>query len=338
MKWNWFKGLPGIEPPAAPVAIESVDREALFGPADYEADAALVDAVNTALLLDQPLLLTGEPGTGKTQLAEKLAIELGLEPVFRFETKSTSVAQDLFYTFDHIARFQAAQAGAADPDLHPLRFVEYQALGRALLQSLDADRAKLWFHGEKLPLWFRGERRAVVLIDEIDKAPSDFSNDALNEIERHYFRLREWEAREVHADKARRPVVVITSNSERQLPDAFLRRCIFHHLQPIDRPRLERITLRRLAALHVQRGRLLDDALKLFFDLRDEPEGGARYDLRKKPSTAEFLGFMTALAQEAHADPKASLSAQHARSLLSTLVKAPEDQVSARRHPLLQIP
>jgi MoxR-like ATPase len=330
MPLNWFQGKPGLSPPKVPVVVESVDREKLFGAAEYDADEALVDAVNTALLLDQPLLLSGEPGTGKTQLAEKLALELGLEPVFRHETKSTSVAQDLFYTFDHVARFQVAQGSQNKDDLNPLHFIDYGALGRAILQSLPEDKAKERIAGVELPTWFKGPRRAVVLIDEIDKAPSDFPNDALNEIERHYFRLREAGNVEISAAKGFKPIVIITSNAERQLPDAFLRRCIFHHLNPIDRKRLESIATRRLASLMVKSGPMLDDAMKLFFELRESP-----FDLRKRPSTAEFLAFVAALIGDERVKVDAPLPAAAARQVLSTLIKSPEDQVAAKTHPLL---
>ncbi|HMW22758.1 MAG TPA: MoxR family ATPase [Burkholderiaceae bacterium] len=326
---TWFHGKPGMELPRGPVEIASIDRDRYFGADNYDAEPGLCDAVNTALLLDQPLLLTGEPGTGKTQLAEKLALELGLKDcLFKFETKSTSVAQDLFYTFDHVARFQAAQVSSAADALSPMRFVEFGALGRAVINSLPAGDACQFFLPPELPSWYRGPSRAVVLIDEIDKAPSDFPNDALNEIERHYFRIREWRGgREVHADPQLRPVVVITSNSEKQLPDAFLRRCVFYHLQPIEPARLEAITLRRLAALKVSSGAMLESALTLFFRLRE-----ARLDLRKRPSTAEFLAFVTALSQDAEVAPDRALSAEPVLRCLATLVKAPEDQEAARRH------
>lgn len=330
MTSNWFQGRPEIAVPAKPVEIESIDRDTFFGPENYEAEDGLRDAVNTALLLDQPLLLTGEPGTGKTQLAEKLALELGLQ-LFKFETKSTSVAQDLFYAFDHVARFQAASVSKDEAALQALRFIDFGALGKAVVQSLSRDSASKLFSEGKLPDWYRGPSRAVVLIDEIDKASSDFPNDALNEIERHYFRIREVPGGlEVKAAASQRPVLVITSNSEKQLPDAFLRRCIFYHLQPINAERLRKITLRRLAALKVQSGPLLEEALQLFFDLR-EP----RYDLRKRPSTAEFLGFVAALASEPGAVPDQPLQPAHARRVLATLVKAPEDQAAAAHHPKL---
>ena len=326
MSFDWFKGKPGTPPATIALQIKSIDRTKFFGPDHYDAEPGLADAVNTALLLAQPLLVSGEPGTGKTQLAEKMALELGL-PLFKFETRSTSVAQDLFYSFDHVARFQAAQAGTDKAALDPLRFIEFGALGRAIVQSLPKEEAAKLFPDGTLPEWYSGPNRAIVLVDEIDKAPSDFPNDALNEFERHYFRIREVGGREVRAAEALRPVIVITSNSEKQLPDAFLRRCVFFHLQPIDAERLRRIVISRLAgeSLKVQSGRLLNDALALFVNLRSPG-----LDLRKRPSTSEFLGFVAALASEG-ASPDQPLSSELALRHLATLVKAPEDQEAARR-------
>lgn len=329
MASDWFKGTPDIPPATRPAKIDSIDRARFFGPDAYDAEPGLADAVNTALLLAQPLLVSGEPGTGKTQLAEKMALELGL-PLCKFETRSTSVAQDLFYHFDHVARFQTAQSDTNKAALDPLNFIEFGALGRAIVESLPRDEAATLFPAGRLPDWYGGPRRAIVLIDEIDKAPSDFPNDALNEVERHYFRIREvGGGRVVSAAEALRPIIVITSNSEKQLPDAFLRRCVFFNLQPIEAERLRRIVVRRLAGLQVRPGRLLDEALALFADLRSRD-----YDLRKRPSTSEFLGFVAALASDGAAFDQA-LPVGLAQRHLSTLVKAPEDQEAARRHPRL---
>lgn len=329
MASDWFKGTPDIPPATRPAKIDSIDRARFFGPDAYDAEPGLADAVNSALLLAQPLLVSGEPGTGKTQLAEKMALELGL-PLCKFETRSTSVAQDLFYHFDHVARFQTAQSDTNKAALDPLNFIEFGALGRAIVESLPTAEAATLFPAGRLPDWYGGPRRAIVLIDEIDKAPSDFPNDALNEVERHYFRIREvGGGRVVSAAEALRPIIVITSNSEKQLPDAFLRRCVFFHLQPIEAERLRRIVVRRLAGLQVRPGRLLDEALALFADLRSSD-----YDLRKRPSTSEFLGFVAALASDGAAFDQA-LPVGLAQRHLSTLVKAPEDQEAARRHPRL---
>lgn len=329
MASDWFKGTPDIPPATRPAKIDSIDRARFFGPDAYDAEPGLADAVNTALLLAQPLLVSGEPGTGKTQLAEKMALELGL-PLCKFETRSTSVAQDLFYHFDHVARFQTAQSDTNKAALDPLNFIEFGALGRAIVESLPTAEAATLFPAGRLPDWYGGPRRAIVLIDEIDKAPSDFPNDALNEVERHYFRIREvGGGRVVSAAEALRPIIVITSNSEKQLPDAFLRRCVFFNLQPIEAERLRRIVVRRLAGLQVRPGRLLDEALALFADLRSRD-----YDLRKRPSTSEFLGFVAALASDGAAFDQA-LPVGLAQRHLSTLVKAPEDQEAARRHPRL---
>src|SRR4051812_14381634 len=155
-------------------------------PESYRADQGLVDAANVAILLGQPLLLTGEPGTGKTQFAHSLAWELGLGEPLVFETKSTSAAADLFYHYDALGRFHAAQVG--EVGRRTLDYIHYRAMGVAILRA-NAEAEVAAF----LPEGFRhgGPRRSVVLIDEVDKAPRDFPNDLLNEVEGMFFRVPE---------------------------------------------------------------------------------------------------------------------------------------------------
>jgi MoxR-like ATPase len=200
--------------------------------------------------------------------------------------------------------------------LEPLCFVEYGPLGRAILQGLEKAEARTWFADRALPGWCAEDqppRRAVVLIDEIDKAPTDFPNDLLTELERHEFCVREHDANaKLKANSAHRPIVIITSNEERTLPDAFLRRCVFFHLEPMPRERLAQITRAQLqkAQLKLSEARL-DEALDLYEHLRSD-----ELDLRKKPSTAEFLAFAAVLAQRGGA----------VEGLRAVLVKTVEDQ------------
>jgi MoxR-like ATPase len=327
LAYPYYTGLPE-RAPADPLPLP---EPALLGrpaPKAYLPDPGLVDAVNVALVLGQPLLLTGEPGTGKTQLAWNLAAELGLGEPLLFETKSSSVARDLFYGFDTLRRFHAAHTGGSQ---NAVDYLTYHALGLAILLSTDRDR-----HRALLPPELARDegppRRSVVVIDEIDKAPRDFPNDLLNEIEHLYFRIPELANAEVRADPALRPVVVVTSNSEKHLPDAFLRRCVFYHLDFPDTQRLKRIVLLRLVTA-APAGRALPlgeaflaDAVALFEALR-RPESG----LRKKPGTAELLGWVVAMA-EAGTDLQAALADQKTRlrATLGALVKDRDDQETAR--------
>jgi len=272
----------------------TVDR--LTGPEGYLADDPLIDAVNTALYLGRPLLVTGEPGCGKTELANFLTWKLGLEReisrnaqaplafeyAIRFDTKSETKARDLFYTIDVVERFHAAHQEKGNVD--PLRFITFQALGRAILYAnVPGELSNRLPEPHNHP----GEpRRSVVLIDEIDKAPHDVPNDLLMEIEGMRFFIPELN-RTVSAPVGMRPIVVITSNSEKVLPDAFLRRCVYYHMAFPDAGRLKEIVASRVVDLP-RSANLLDDAVFVLGHVRQRVTG-------KKPGTAELLDFVLAL-------------------------------------------
>jgi MoxR-like ATPase len=289
-------------------------RARLLRPEDYVAGPGLRDAVNAALLLRQPLLLTGEPGTGKTQLAASIAWELGLGEPLKFETKSTSRARDLFYGYDSLGRFHAGSEGA-----DPVLFLTYNALGEAMVRTNPEEAVKAY-----LPPAFEhgGRRQSVVLIDEVDKAPRDFPNDLLNELELGYFRIPELGSVVMRADPELAPILVLTSNSEKDLPDAFLRRCIYFHIPFPDRQTLAEIVSRRLGVYAGGSSELLERALDLFYRLRD---GG----LLKPPATAELLDWLLLLRQLAPEGSDPLADPELLRSSLSTLVKNAEDQRKA---------
>jgi MoxR-like ATPase len=288
-------------------------------PENYIADSGLVDACNVALLLGQPLLLTGEPGTGKTQFAASLAWELGYPPPLKFETKSTSIAGDLFYHYDTLKRFQDAQNKKAADNALP--YLTYHALGAAILRTQPPEQVAPY-----LPAGFThpGQTRSVVLIDEVDKAPRDFPNDLLNELEQLYFRIPELDDIQISANPAFQPIIIITSNSEKDLPDAFLRRCIYYNIPFPNRDRLQEIVTRRLGAMSAGSSPFLDDALNLFDQLRALSSG-----LRKKPATAELLGWLLTLQQWATADANPFDSPELVLRTLGVLVKTAEDQERA---------
>jgi len=297
-------------------------RARLQRPEEYIADPGLVDAVNVALLLGQPLLLTGDPGTGKTQLAASLAWELELPPPLRFETKSNSVARDLFYLYDALGRFQAKDTPGANAD--PRTYLTYSALGEAILRTRDQADVARWLPPDFKP-GFR--LQSVVLLDEVDKAPRDFPNDLLNEIENLRFRIPELKNAMVEADAALEPIVVVTSNSEKDLPDAFLRRCVYYNIPFPDRAELLRIVTSRLGDHAGGSSAFLDDALDLFFELRTPSTG-----LRKRPATAELLGWLLVLRDllPGSENPLAERP-KLALQTLSCLVKAAEDQEKGKR-------
>lgn len=303
-----------------PITLPGSRRAQMLNPQNYLADAGLVDACNVALLLGQPLLLTGEPGTGKTEFAGSLAWELGLGRPLKFETKSTSTARDLFYIYDALKRFQDAQSNIQADSALP--YISYQALGSAILRTRDPSEVAGY-----LPPGSNhtAKTRSVVLIDEIDKAPRDLPNDILNELERMYFRIPELGGALIEADPALNPIVIITSNSEKDLPDAFLRRCVFYNIPFPGLDRLQRIVSGRLGLYATDSSAFVNDALELFNELRSPASG-----LRKNPATAELLDWMAALkdmsgnAENPLAEPELALRT------LSNLVKTAEDQKKAQ--------
>ncbi|UCH95177.1 MAG: MoxR family ATPase [Candidatus Aminicenantes bacterium] len=251
-------------------------------PKNYIAGEGLRKAVNVALALGQPLLVTGEPGTGKTQLADSIAWELGL-PALEFFTKTTSTAADLFYQYDALRRFQDAQI----PEKKHMNiddYITYQALGNAILLTKPPEEVKAYLPEE---LQGKGPTRSVVLIDEIDKAPRDLPNDILNEVEKMQFTVKET-GKTFAAEKRFRPILVLTSNSEKNLPDAFLRRCIFYHIPFPSKEELKEIVQKRFFAYPDFTAEFIEAAIEHFFEIRDQA-------LKKKPATAEFLGWVQVL-------------------------------------------
>lgn len=314
MSFPYFTGKPENQKRKKTVELPVSRRWGLDDPAGYLADEGLVDAVNVALVLGQPLLLTGDPGTGKTLLAFVVAAELGLE-VFKFETKSNSNARDLFYMFDTVGRFHAAQTGEGSN--RNIDYLTYNALGLAILLANKREAVQKW-----LPDNFAhdGPKRSVVLIDEIDKAPRDFPNDILNEIEELYFRVPQIDNQPIRAHRSMQPVVIITSNSEKHLPDAFLRRCIYYNIPFPGAEQLQKIIKTRVGHYLDQQEAFLKDLLDFFYLLRATGSG-----LQKKPATAELLGWIIAL-KELHKDyPNPMRNNSKLARSLAVLVKNAED-------------
>ena len=258
------------------------------GSEQYVATQDLMLAVNAAVTLQRPLLVKGEPGTGKTMLAEEVASALGM-PLMQWHIKSTTKAQQGLYEYDAVSRLRESQI--AGPD--------------------TAERARdIRNYIVKGVLWqaFTAERPVVLLIDEIDKADIEFPNDLLREIDRMEFYV--YETREL-VKALHRPIVFITSNNEKELPDAFLRRCFFHYIKFPDADTMQRIVDVHFPGLKKE---LLGAAMKVFFDVRNLP------GLKKKPSTSELLDWLKLLVAEDI--PLAALQSQDDKVAVPPLVGA----------------
>lgn len=323
-------------------------------PAGYQAPPALEAAVNVALLLGMPLLLTGEPGCGKTSVASWISFRLGLPQPLIFNVKSTTSGRDLLYEFDEVARFRDAQSG--ERNRHASTYLHLSALGQAILLAGSPDENLLGTSGGPHPepgrespnatrsdsgllvsesrvrepqsridlLTIGASRnelhrqfgvRQIVLIDELDKAPRDTPNDLLNEILDMQFRIQELDLT-VSGDPALRPIVVVTSNSEKSLPEPFLRRCVFHHIDAPDDAFRRRIIAARFHTF--LENPFFDRALQFFDELSTR--------LGRVPGTAELLAWLTVLeARSIQSDGTASSLRKLAKGTLGALAKTRDD-------------
>jgi MoxR-like ATPase len=254
------------------------------GTSTYVATDDLMMAVNAAVTLERPILIKGEPGTGKTQLAQEVATSLD-RPLFEWHIKSTTKAQQGLYEYDAVARLRDSQLG--DDRVHDI--ANYIV------------RGKIWEA-------FNSDVQPVLLIDEIDKADIEFPNDLLQELDRMEFFV--YETREL-VKAVHRPIIVITSNNEKELPDAFLRRCFFHYIKFPDKD-----TMAKIVDVHFPKLKktLLNEALNAFYKVREVP------GLKKKPSTSELLDWIRLLLAEDI--PPEALRAEDSRKAIPPLYGA----------------
>lgn len=262
----------------------------------------LETAINTSIAVGEPLLLTGEPGTGKTQTAYYVAYKLGIEPVIHFQVKSDTNAKDLLYHFDTIRYFYDAQLAKQESGLNRENYLEKGALWEAMTSKFPR----------------------VLLIDEIDKAPRDFPNDLLHELDQMEFTITETKQTIKLGDKSTQnhPIVFITSNSEHRLPEPFLRRCTYHHID-FDKALLEQVLAKRQHEFIKLSNGFIQLATKKFLELRQQR-------IRKIPSTGEFLVWLRVLTLAVGASSEHELEQKLKSGLvnlpfLSTLIKDRQD-------------
>lgn len=260
----------------------------------------LETAINTAIAVGMPLLITGEPGTGKTQTAYYAAYKLGIEPVIHFQVKSDSTAKDLLYHFDTVRYFHDAHLPKPDAVINKKDYVEK----RALWEAMESEHAR------------------VVLIDEIDKAPRNFPNDLLLELDQMEFTITETQEPIKIRDKKQYPLIFITSNSEHRLPEPFLRRCVYHHIR-FDEELLKKVLEKRKDEFATLSDGFIKLATERFFDLRNQ-------GFRKMPATGEFLVWLHVLVLAMGANSEQMLEKQLQGNLvdlpyLGTLLKDRQD-------------
>jgi MoxR-like ATPase len=309
-----YEGQGEAKPRHAPERYEEANpRDPASG---YIASRPLADAVNAALFLRQPLLITGEPGTGKTMLAHSIAWEFDL-PLHIFHTKMNSGGADLFYRYDALLEFRDSHTVQGNGhSVDPRKYVNYSALGSAILDSHPASAVEQYVRPDHR---LAAEPTAsVVLIDEIDKAPRDFPNDILFETERLSFHVKEtgWT---ITANPDHWPIVICTSNLERSLPDAFLRRCVFFHIEFPDEDELTKIVRQRVGSVGANGSDMLREGIRLFNDVRRNDR------LLKKPATSEMLQWLRLAEKRGITADDLRVRASRVVSTLPALLKTKED-------------